>query len=144
STRSVLAVPLRSGGDTAAVLNLESNRDHYFTNRHVELVSLLAPNVASAVQRTIDHAELLEARERFNNLAQMSRIFGERWDEASLLAEFASRIVTWFSKFDLCVVRTADWDKRLLILRGFGVRADVPDPKEMLLERLPIDSSVSG
>jgi sigma-B regulation protein RsbU (phosphoserine phosphatase) len=48
--RSEVAVPLQAKGQVIGVLDLESEQVHYFTEEHVRTLSLLAPQIATAVE----------------------------------------------------------------------------------------------
>lgn len=68
-TRSELAAPLRVGGRTIGVFNLESDVADAYHDGHLELVTALAAHAAVAVERARLTRELLERRRLEKELA---------------------------------------------------------------------------
>ena len=62
--RSEVAVPLVVQDRVVGVLNLESERIGYFTEEHVRLLSLLAPQIASSVENARLYEELGQREQR--------------------------------------------------------------------------------
>ena len=69
-TRSEMVAPLRSGGHTLGVFNLESDRPDAYSSHDLELLLTFAGQAAVAVER----AQLLEEREAARRLEQEVRI----------------------------------------------------------------------
>lgn len=61
--RSELAIPLIVRDTVVGVMDLESNRLNYFTEDHLRILSLLAPQIATSVENARLYAEIAE-RER--------------------------------------------------------------------------------
>lgn len=74
NTHSEIALPLRIGGQTVGVLDVQSEASNAFTESDIEVLSTLADQVAIAIQnaRTIEEARksLAEARSAFGQLTQ--------------------------------------------------------------------------
>jgi sigma-B regulation protein RsbU (phosphoserine phosphatase) len=68
-TRSELAAPLRVGGRTIGVFNLENDRPDAYHEGHLELVTALGTQAAVAVERARLTAELLDRRRLEKELA---------------------------------------------------------------------------
>jgi len=85
-TRSELAAPLRVGGRTIGVFNLESDRPDAYHEGHLELVTALAAQAAITVERARLTRELLERRRLEKELAIAREI------QLSFLPETAPKI----------------------------------------------------
>ncbi len=69
STRSELAAPLRVGGRTVGVFNLESDLDDAYHEGHLELLSAFAAQAAIAIERAQMMRDLVERRRLEKELA---------------------------------------------------------------------------
>ncbi|MBE0670480.1 MAG: GAF domain-containing protein [Anaerolineales bacterium] len=74
NTHSEIALPLRVGGQTVGVLDVQSETSNAFTESDIEVLSTLADQVAIAIQnaRTLEEARksLAEAQSAFGQLTQ--------------------------------------------------------------------------
>ena len=59
--RSEVAIPLAAQDRVVGVMDLESERMAFFTDEHVRLLSLLAPQIASSVENARLYEELTSA-----------------------------------------------------------------------------------
>ncbi len=50
TTRSEIAIPLRIGGDTIGILDVQSEQTNAFDEKHIELLSIMADQVSIAIQ----------------------------------------------------------------------------------------------
>jgi phosphoserine phosphatase RsbU/P len=71
--RSEVAVPLIVQDRAVGVLNLESERIGYFTEEHVRLLSLLAPQIASSVENARLYEELASREQRMDQDLKAAR-----------------------------------------------------------------------
>jgi len=71
--RSEVAVPLVVQDRSVGVLNLESERIGYFTEEHVRLLSLLAPQIASSVENARLYEELAQREQRMDQDLKAAR-----------------------------------------------------------------------
>src|SRR5260370_3833263 len=71
--RSEVAVPLMVQDRVVGVMDLESERIAYFTEDHVRLLSLLAPQIASAVENARLYEELTTREQRMDQDLKAAR-----------------------------------------------------------------------
>lgn len=71
--RSEVAVPLIVQDRVVGVLNLESERIGYFSDEHVRLLSLLAPQIASSVENARLYEELAQREQRMEQDLKAAR-----------------------------------------------------------------------
>lgn len=71
--RSEVAVPLIVQDRVVGVMDLESDRVGYFTDEHVRILSLLAPQVASSVENARLYAEVATRERRMDEDLQAAR-----------------------------------------------------------------------
>ncbi len=137
-------MPLKLAGKVNGVLNLESNREAGFTSSDQQTADSLALTIAAVVRQAEEHEKLDELWRVFRGLSQLHRAILEKQDEALVLHELASRIVSLFKAFDLCVIRTLDTANHYLILRGVGHRAGVELDIADVGLRINLDDSIAG
>jgi GAF domain-containing protein len=68
--RSFVSVPLLSGDTLAGVLNLGHHEPHYFTSDHVQLLDLIASELALLIDRLHFEQELLEKNRQLEQARQ--------------------------------------------------------------------------
>jgi sigma-B regulation protein RsbU (phosphoserine phosphatase) len=71
--RSEVAVPLVAQDRVIGVMDLESERFAYFTDEHVRMLSLLAPQIASSVENARLYEELAQREKRIETDLQAAR-----------------------------------------------------------------------
>ncbi len=71
--RSEVAVPLLTKDGVIGVMDLESERVGYFTEEHVQLLTLIAPMIANAVENARLYEELAGAKERMEKDLEAAR-----------------------------------------------------------------------
>lgn len=71
--RSEVAVPLMVQDRVVGVLNVESERFAYFTDEHVRMLTLLAPQIASSVENARLYGELAERERKIEQDLQAAR-----------------------------------------------------------------------
>ena len=71
--RSEVAVPLISQDRVVGVMDLESDRVGYFSDDHVRILALLAPQVASSVENARLYAELAQRERRMEEDLEAAR-----------------------------------------------------------------------
>jgi PAS domain S-box-containing protein len=79
--RSIMALPLQSGGKTIGALSVQSYQPNVYTENHLQILSTLATHVAAAIER----ARLLEnlrheAEERKKQSTELSALFSAMTD----------------------------------------------------------------
>jgi len=71
--RSEVAVPLIVRGRVIGVMDLESERYAYFTDEHVRMLSLLAPQIAIAIENARLYEELAQRKEQMEKDLEAAR-----------------------------------------------------------------------
>ncbi len=78
TTRKLVAVPLIAEGEIIGVMELLNKKEDDFTQRDVELLSLVASSAAIAIQNARQYAALKQTNAALRD-AQSQRIAAERW-----------------------------------------------------------------
>lgn len=99
-TRSEMALPMLVGGEILGVLDVRSEKSHYFTEQDIRIYTTLASQVAGALQNARFFATTAQTQQELNALTR--RLTREGWSD--YLAEQEEKILSF--GYDLQQVET--------------------------------------
>ena len=123
-SKSFLGVPIPGGEDAIGVIAVENTRqEHFFSERHVSLLTTLAANVGVAIQ----NARLYEVAQRSASetaaLAEIGREISATLDPDTVLRDIASRAREMMAARDI-VIRLLEPDGSLPTVVALGKYPD--------------------
>jgi two-component system, cell cycle sensor histidine kinase and response regulator CckA len=127
---SVALIPLKSGGVTLGLLQLNDRRQGMFTGESIALFERLAGNLAGALARRQAETALRRSEEQFRSVWDDSPIGIERYDREGRLLDASPACLAMFGVRDASAVRgfclfddpNIPGEQKEALHRGHGVR----------------------
>ena len=137
AVRSELAVPMIARGRLVGVIDLESTRPDAYAKRDVDLLSLIASRVASAVDNARLYKRVEQNHKTLKVLTQLTKEFSSILDLDTLLQKIAGGVRTLI-QYDGFSVLLVDEAEQVLKHR-FSLRFD-----QRKTEDIPLSRGVTG
>ena len=139
TTRSELAVPLEVQGRVIGVLNIESDKVDAFSPHDIKLLSILASQVAVAIENTRLHEERLRRTAELAALNRTGRILTSILDLDTVLALVMAQVRS-VTGAEAASVLLHDADSNELVFAA----SSGPASEQLMGMRMPSDSGIAG